>query len=196
MPTTISKTAQVLKYFAQRYRATSSEKRGIPRTRLMKMAYLTDLLAREYLGDGVTDFRYYRYKHGPYDKAILGFIEELVEAGLAFEKLDDTGEYEYKRLVDAGLPIEFDFSPAETEILRYVATTYLTMPMQELLHEVVYTSTPMVEQPVMEQLLPMDSVNNRGTEAVGFKLEDVLRAEQEQSFPDFVMPESPSATLV
>lgn len=178
MATAISKSAQVLKYFAQQYGAPPS-RAGIPRKRLVKMAYLSDLLAREYLGRAITEFSYYRYKHGPYDRAIVSTIDELVKAGLAEDRQVWDGDYRKKLLLDTGVALAFDFSAGEMEILRYVANTYLRMPMEELLEDVVYPSSPMRQTSRMEEVLPMDSVNNRGAREVGFDLEAVLRAEQE-----------------
>ncbi|MDQ3675069.1 MAG: hypothetical protein M3365_11955, partial [Gemmatimonadota bacterium] len=42
--TTPSKTAQVLRYFAQHYGGP-----GVPRKRLVKLAYMADILSRQYL---------------------------------------------------------------------------------------------------------------------------------------------------
>jgi hypothetical protein len=172
----MSKTAQVLKYFAQQYQAENGK--GIPRKRLIKMAYLTDLLAREYLGDPITDFRYYLYDFGPYDEEIESVIAELEAAGLAETKLEWGQETNIKRLVDRGVPVAFDFTLVESEILRYVTTNYLTMPMHELMDEIVYPSLPMKEAKYKERL-PMGLMDNRGRKAVGFDLEAVLRAEQD-----------------
>ena len=183
MATTISKTAQVLKYFAQQYGGP-----GIPCTRLVKMAYMSDLLAREYLGGPITDFRYYRYHFGPYDDAIVDVIEELVAADLAETKETYEGEEPTKRLCPRGAPIQFGFSAGEQEILRYVTANYLTMDLEELFIDVVYQTAPMLQTKNLKEVLPMASVDNRGTNAVGFSLEAVLRAEQEESFDDFVSP--------
>jgi hypothetical protein len=174
----LSKTAQVLKYFAQQYKAGAA-RGGIPRKRLVKMAYLTDLLAREHFGHPLTDLTYYRYYYGPYDSAIRGFIDELVKADLADERHALDGDYVTKFLVDHGVPISFDFGLAEMEILRYVAATYLSMPMQELLDDVVYQTAPFKKTSELNDKLPMDIVNNRVAETVPFALEAVLRAEME-----------------
>lgn len=184
MPTA-SKTAQVLKYFAQQYQQPGS-RAGIPRTRLVKMAYLVDVLAREYLGRPITDFQYYRYHHGPYDRAILEYIDELVENGLAEVRVEWEADYRTKRLWDSGVSLSFDFTPAESEILRYVAMNYLRMPMEELLKDVVYPTLPMQETTRLEEKLPMDALNRRLAEVVGFDLEEVLEAEHEIDSGNFL----------
>ncbi len=175
--TSLSKTAQVLKYFAQQYR--SGTKPGIPRTRLMKMAYLSDLLAREYLGQPITDFAYYRFHYGPYDRAIVDVVDELVAANLAELKFEIGDEYETKLLVDLGRPVFFDFSAGETEILSYVARNYLRMPLKELLTDVVYETLPMKQTSRLDETLPMGASDNRGKDAVGFDLEEMLLAERQ-----------------
>jgi hypothetical protein len=155
------------------------------------MAYLSDLLAREYLGEPITEFRYYRYDYGPYDDAVLDFIDELVSAGLA--EVRETYEHDAptKRLYDFGKPVAFTFGLGEQEVLRYVTKNYLDMALQELLVDVVYQTPPMLaaidKDPRDKFALGMDDQNDVGTKLVGFKLEDVLRAEQEESFDDFAM---------
>src|SRR5690349_9423023 len=102
----ISKSAQAVKYFAQEYQNLPGHK-GIPRKRLVKMLYMSDLLAREYLGKTISTLQYYKDEYGPYDKRIKDVCEELVEAGFAAEVIERDAEYLYKRLVDAGKPITF-----------------------------------------------------------------------------------------
>lgn len=176
----ISRTAQVLRYFAQQYQAVSNK--GIPRLRLVKMAYMSDVLAREYLESPVTSFNYYRYHLGPYDDAIIDAIEELVNAGLAETRTEWSETGDTKRLVGRGAPIAFQFTAGELEVMKYVADTYMTMEMREFIEDVVYLTVPMVEakdrDPRDKVPLNMDQLNNVGTERVGFRLEDVLRAEE------------------
>ncbi len=174
----ISKTAQAVKYFAQAHQSLPGHK-AIPRKRLVKMLYMADVLAREYLGAPISSLQYYRDEYGPYDHHIKDVIKELIDAGLATEIIERDAEYLYKRLVDSGEPVKFDFSLGEAEILRYVALNYLSMPMKELLQDVVYLTTPMKENPPEGQDLNMDIMNNVGKEAVGVDLEEVLKAEAE-----------------
>jgi Protein of unknown function (DUF4065) len=180
----VSKTAQVLKYFAQRYQAAA--RKGVPRKRLVKLAYLADLLSREFLSTPITALAYYRYTFGPYDSAIEDSIDELVAAGLA-DRRDgwESDEVFSKRLTDTGAPIAFDFSHAEFEVLRYVAENYIDMPMRELLDDVVYPSAPMKLAPNKNDVLPMSVVDGRGLTLVGFRLEDVLAAEAAIDSGDF-----------
>ena len=176
--TTISKTAQVLKYFAQQYQSPGT-RRGIPRVRLMKMAYLSDLLAREHMGRPLTDFDYKHHKFGPYDDRIRDAIRELENAGLGEARDVWDGDVQTKELLNTGGAIAFDFTPAEAEILRYVAANYLGLPMQELLHDIVYPTAPMVAAPKKGTVLPMSLADNVKRDIIRFDLEDVLAAERE-----------------
>lgn len=172
----LSKTAQLLRFFAQQYGPP-----GVPRLRLMKLAYMSDLLAREYLGQPITDFAYYRYTLGPYDDAIIAAIREVVDAGLGANRVEWGENGPTRRLLANGVPIVFDFSAAELEILTYVTTNYLHMDMEEFVRDVVYTTKPMIPlldaKPKDRKPLDMDQLNGAIVAQYGFRLEDVLEAE-------------------
>jgi len=173
----ISKTAQLLRYFAQQYGAP-----GIPRLRLVKLAYMSDVLGREYLGCPITDFAYYRYTNGPYDDAVIVAIKELVDAGLATNGSEWNEGGVTRRLKSTGVPIAFEFSVAEMEILKYVTDAYLRMDISEFVEQVVYLTPPMVElltaRPKDKKPLNMGQLDHAGTKQVGgFHLEAILRAE-------------------
>lgn len=168
----LTRNAQLVKFFGQLYR-------GIPRTHLVKLIYMTDLLAREYLGEPVSSLNWYKYKHGPFDEAIEEAVAELVAAGLVEDKEDRWGRGLYKRVVDRYRAVPFDFTLGESAVLDYVATNYLNMSLKELLHDVVYPTAPFRATARMGQRIPMEIVDNTGTGLVGFRLEEVLRAEQE-----------------
>lgn len=177
----ISKSAQVLKFFAQQYR-------GIPRKRLTKMAYETDIIARQYLGEPITTFEWRLYQFGPYSEEIPLAVDELVKNGLAWTQ--DTEPTEegpgWKKLYDAGRPVVFDFTLAENEILGYVAVNYLNMPMDELLNDVVYETKPLKVAVQFHQRLPMEIINNEGRNLVGFDLMRIIKAEQQARAGDFL----------
>lgn len=184
----LNKTGQLLKYFAQQYR--ESDRKGIPRKRLIKMAFLADLLAREYLGHALTEFNYYYHHYGPYDSAIEDVVGELVTSGYAETRESwESDEVFTKRLCDLGVPYAYDFTASEAAILAYVAENYLPMPMKELLEDVVYASAPM-RAATKSQPVPMDIVNHRGRDTVGFELDAVLEAaraiDEGRYFTDFM----------
>jgi hypothetical protein len=176
MPATVSRDAQVLKFFAQQCR-------GIPRKRHVKLVYLADVLAREYLGHPISSFEYVRLYYGPYDRRFPEVAQELVLAGLAEEVTEHRTAYPAPqrtiRLVDLGLSVPFEFSLGELEVLRYVTENYLDMPMEELIEDVIYETEPMKAGVSEESRLPMELADRRGVDAVGFDLEAVLAAERE-----------------
>lgn len=167
----LSRNAQLVKYFAQQYR-------GVPRTRLVKFIYMADVLARQYLGAPVSQFRYIRHRFGPYDSAIEDAVRELEAAGLVEQKTDwwDVGKRS-ERVVDLHRPIPFDFSLGEGAVLDYVVTNYVGMPWKEFLHDVVYETPPMQGERPMGAPLPMSLLDDTGTRQAGFALAEVLIAE-------------------
>ncbi len=179
MEPSLSRNAQLVKFFAQQYR-------GIPRKHLVKVIYMADLLAREYLGKPISSFTWYRYKHGPYDKRIEDAVSELVAADLVEDTKDPWWRGAYHRVLDSHQPIPFDFSLGELAVLDYVNTNYVRMNTDELVNDVVYKTKPFVSTNRHNELLPMDAVNHSGTKRVGFRLEEVLLAEQEARRGDFM----------
>ncbi len=175
----LSRNAQLVKFFAQQYR-------GIPRKHLVKLIYMADLLSLEYLGEQISSFRWYKYKHGPYDQAIEVAVEELVEAGLVSDEREPWWKGSYHRVVDHHQPVPFDFGIGELAVLAYVVKNYLQMTTKELVSDVVYQTEPFKAMSRNGQRIPMESAKHAGTKRVGFRLEDVLRAEQEAKDGDSV----------
>lgn len=170
----LSRNAQLLKFFAQ-------QDRGIPRKRLTKMAYMCDVIALEYLGEQVSEFEYRWDLFGPYPPAMPDAVSELETANLGWSREQEAGEdgVSWKRLYDSGKPIAFDFTLGQHEVLAYVVANYLPMPMDELLDDVVYQTTPFVRRGVFRERLPMELSRNVGRNRVGFDLEAVARAEKQ-----------------
>lgn len=95
---TLSRNAQLLKYFAQ-------QSRGIPRKHLVKMAYVADLVARQYLGHAISDFNYVVHYFGPYPQEAPDAIAELEREGLAWTQVTgrtDEHDVSFKKLFDNG----------------------------------------------------------------------------------------------
>jgi len=173
----LSRNAELVKFFAEQYDG------GVPRTVLVKFIYMADLIAREFLGEPISELSYRLDKHGPYDPAIEDAVTEVIVAELGWETIEryslPTGAPgQYKRLHVTGRPIPFDFTLGQNEILAYVVKNYVPMPKKELLEEVVYETTPMKAVNQFKDPLPMDMVNNKGRDEVGFELEEVLQAER------------------
>jgi uncharacterized protein YwgA len=179
--TKISKNAQVLKFFAQ-------QDRGIPRKRLVKMVYETDIIARQYLGEPVSTFEWRLFQYGPYSREIPSAVDELVACKLAWTQETEATEDGpgWKRLFDSGQPIVFDFKLEENEVLAYVSANYLNMPMDELLFDVVYETKPMKAAKHLHERLPMEIVDNEGRNLVGFDLGRIIKAETQVRAGNFL----------
>src|SRR5688572_15613925 len=76
----LSKTAQVLRLFAQAY-----GKPGIPRKRLVKLAYVADILAWQYLGHPLTALHWIKDHWGPNARDLPEVTAELEGQELAEE---------------------------------------------------------------------------------------------------------------
>jgi len=177
----LSRNAQLLKYFAQQYP-------GIPRKRLVKLAYMTDILGRQYLGKPLSGMNWILYHHGPYSQEIPEAINELEVQDLCWTEVINapTGEATWKKLYDAGKPVLFDFSLAEDQVLGFVIRTYRDMPMDELMLDVVYETTPYKQAEKFGDNLQMNLVDDEGKREFGFDLEAIARAERQAEEGDFV----------
>lgn len=67
----MEKTKQLLAYIIKNYQSVTI-------TGLMKLAYISDLVSIENGREQISDFEYIRYKHGPFDKKIYEYIQELL----------------------------------------------------------------------------------------------------------------------
>jgi len=168
--TTLSRNAQVLRYFLE-------AAPGVGRTKLAKYAYLADLEARKYLGRPVSEFRYVFDRHGPFDaKAFFAAKQELHHAGLATESEVTIGSYVEHRMHPTNRAFEYTFSLAEARVLEYVASTYLSLNARELCEDVVYMTEPMVQAKPGKQI-PMRIANRPTGDRLGFDLERMLAGE-------------------
>ncbi|MGQ0713799.1 MAG: type II toxin-antitoxin system antitoxin SocA domain-containing protein [Gemmatimonadaceae bacterium] len=171
---TISKNAQVLRLFAQAYAG-----RGIPRKRLVKLAYMADLLARQYLGRPVTDFIYIKDHYGPNARELPEVTEELTTHDLAQEYVERDGTFRSIRLRASHTPVVFDLTLGENEVLRYVMDNYLNMDLEEFVDDVVKVTDPFRAVQRQGEVIPMELVDGVKRKEIGFDLERILRAEQQ-----------------
>ncbi len=170
----VTKTAQVLKYFAQQYGT-----KGIPRKRLVKAAYMTDVLARQYLGRAITDLAYIKDHYGPNARELPTYTRELVASELADEVRERDESISFIRLKDRGRAAVFEFTLGELEILGYVAKNYLDMDISEFIDDVVKESDPFKAVEREGELLPMERLDNTKRRELGFDLERVVSAERD-----------------
>ena len=179
--TTISKTAQVLNFFAMQYGPP-----GIPRKRLVKLAYMADVIARQCLGHPITDLVYIKDHFGPNARELGDFAEELAQAEIAEQVTERQGEIRYIRLRAGGRPVLFDFTLGETKVLWYVVANYLSMEIDEFIDLVVKETDPVRAVERLGDTLPMERLDNTVRNTVGFDLEKIAKAELQMERGEFV----------
>jgi hypothetical protein len=170
----VSKTAQVLRFFAQQYGP-----KGIPRKRLVKLAYMADILALQYLGRPMTELHWIKDHYGPNAREVEDFTRELVEANMGDEFTERDGPIRWIRLRASGGPGPFDFTLGDIEILGYINDNYLDMEMEEFVDLVVKTTDPFRQVEREGEAVPMDLVKNTVRNEIGFDLERMAAAEQQ-----------------
>lgn len=164
----LSRNAQVLRYLL-------GVAPGVGRIKLVKYAYLADCEGYRYLGRALSNFRYRFDKHGPFDRAFYAAKDELLRAGLATESQIRIGPYEGYDFRPTNVSVEYGFTQEETEILQYVAKTYLTETATRLCEDVVYQTPPMKTAKVGERL-KMEMMRNE-PDPLGFDLNRLLASE-------------------
>jgi hypothetical protein len=172
----LSRDALLVKFFAQ-------ARPGVPLKPLAKFIYESDVLAREYLGHPISSFTYRRNHFGPYDDTINDVIQELIDAGHAEQRkeywLGSQGEVRIFHLFAQQRQDTFDFEPGQMEVLRYVVKNFIDMPFQDFMNDIIYQTEPWKADVPFGKPLPMEMLDNAGTRRVGgFKLEEILRAEE------------------
>ncbi len=164
----LSRNAQVLRYLL-------GVAPGVGRIKLVKYAYLADCEGYRYLGRAISNFRYRFDKHGPFDRAFFDAKDELLRAGVAMESATRIGPYNGYDYRPTTEPVEYGFTQEETEILHYVARTYLTETATRLCEDVVYQTPPMKAAKVGERL-KMETMRNE-PDPLGFNLDRLLTSE-------------------
>ncbi len=168
----MGKTEQVLLHII-------GEMKGeLGRTRLIKLAYLSDYVARLLLGRSVTSFNYRLFERGPFDPAFYASIQKLGEQGFVEEHRVEEWDgcrYEIRREIPKA-----DMTPEELFVVNRVIEEYGRLPLEVLLDEVVYKTEPArraKEAAVLRIPIDLDSCNNRFRERFGFDLTTYLRSE-------------------
>lgn len=170
----LSKTSQVLCFFAQQYGA-----QGIPRKRLVKLAYMADVISRECLGRPITELQYIKDHFGPNARELEDFTAELQAQSAADEWTErDAGTRWIRLRASASIP-PFEFSLGELEVLGYVAANYLKMPVEEFIESVVKQTDPFLQVNRIGDLLPMSLVDGTVRDSLGFNLETVAHTAHE-----------------
>lgn len=176
----ISKTAQVLRLFAQAYGMP-----GIPRKRLVKLAYVADILARQYLGRPLTGLHWIKDHYGPNARDLPEVTAELQDLELAEEYTAHDGiRTIYLRASQT--PVAFEFTLGENEVLRYIVDNYLEMDLPEFIDDIVKQTDPFKAVMRTGEDIPMHIVDGEKRDEIGFDLESILRAEKQAAEGEWV----------
>ena len=166
----VSRNGQVLRYLLQ-------VAPGIGHTKLAKFIYLADLEARKYLGRPISTFVYVYDQHGPFDsRRFFRALNELKRLDLATDNEVPCGHYRGFEMFPTSRVVDFDFTLAEAEVLKYVAETYFSKTARDLCDDVVYKTEPMIGAKVGRPL-PMDKVNRDPKDRLSFNVERMLAGE-------------------
>ena len=166
----LTRNAQMLRYLLE-------VAPGIGHTLLAKFAYLADLAARQYLGRPISEMDYRFDNHGPFDAvSFYQARDELIAGRLITHGPMDIGGHAGFEMRITESDVEYDFTVAEAEILRYVARKFGSWTATDLCNRVVYTSEPMKKASPGERL-DMDQVNREPQEHE-FNLERMLAGEE------------------
>jgi hypothetical protein len=170
----VSKTAQTLRFFAQQYGSP-----GISRKQLVKLVYMADVLGREYLGHPITAFTYKSDLYGPNVVDIDDPVEELRGQALAEQYTSYDRNIKRIRLRASHVPMVFDFTLGENEILRYVVENYMPMPLDEFIDDVVKETAAYKAAERIGDEIPMAIADGTKRDEIGFDLEHILNAEKQ-----------------
>jgi len=156
--------------------------RHVSRTRLLKLAYMADLIAWRVLGAPISRFNYHWHHHGPFDGEFYCAMEELASARRVTLDSLTTNEGHDCVLVCAATappsPQASHFTRGQIHILDYAIKQYLGLPLKDLL-AVVYETEPM-KSAERNDPLPMEAQRNRDKDDLGgICLETVLESREQ-----------------
>jgi len=127
----------------------------IGRTRIIKLLYLIDLVAKKRLGSKITSVTYHYHFYGPYSQEILDVIDKLVEAAKVKDTIIPTSigipAHDY-RSNQENKNILNDIDSSQKQIIDEILSRYGRMRLDKLL-EVVYSTKPMREKVPGDELL-------------------------------------------
>lgn len=151
----------------------------IGRTKLIKLAYLSDYFARRTLGHPITSYEYRWADHGPFDKAFFSSIGALAKQGLEEKYFPDWDGHRYE-IPSEELKVDA-LDPSEREIVERVISVFAPLPLDQLL-DVVYTKTePMIlarKSGKAGIALPMDVCDNAIPRKFGLDFEAYVAAKE------------------
>ncbi len=130
----------------------------IGRTRVIKLLYLSDLIARARIGKKITNIKYQYYFYGPYSKRIVEELEDFSSKKIVedYKYRTNSGIAHDYRITDEGakkVEAIFDDIPEEQKkIIDEVVKKYGNIRLDKLL-DVVYSTKPMKEHSPGDALL-------------------------------------------
>ncbi len=133
------KTKQFILYFIK-----ENPKSSI--TSLMKLFYLSDLIANKRVGRQISDFEYKRWHFGPFDKNIYRYIESFMKDGIVKSESDYgvTGE-EFNVFFVNNKEKEINFDKLKEEEIEIIDELIETMKGYgaKILTDIAYKTEPM-----------------------------------------------------
>lgn len=171
-PPQLSREEEIIAFFVNQCSG------ALGRTQLMKFVYLADYEARRFLGRPLSNVTYIWHNYGPWDQELyarlarLQGLQVIRESRVSYPSGREGFLYER-----GGVTPSWSFTPAEVEILSYVCREYSSVPLQQLLEEIVYETEPMrfaQEHEARGRALNMDMVNGTGSAALGLPFEELL----------------------
>ncbi|MBN1574729.1 MAG: SocA family protein [Deltaproteobacteria bacterium] len=134
----MKKTKQLLAYLIKNHQSPTI-------TGLMKLAYISDLVSMERRDLQMSDFEYLRYKHGPFDRNIYDYIQELLSENSIVEEPNYTtrgDEYIVYRFKDKQ-NVSFDELDEEDQAILDEVLEALSGYGAKALVEIAYNTKPM-----------------------------------------------------
>lgn len=168
MAKNLNKTTKVLFYII------SKLKGNLGRTKLIKIAYLSDYISRIFDGHPITYFDYILWDHGPFDFKFYNEIKSLEANNLIKENKEEQGGANYEIL---GNIENTELQTNEKFIVDSVVDKFGYLPLDILLDEIVYKTEPARkarEIGIKGTTLDMEDYNNLYKDKFGIDFDTYL----------------------
>lgn len=134
------KTKEVLIYIAKNHKNYTTV------TSFMKLAYFCDLISMKRNKSQITDFKYKRWKHGPFDAKIYCYLEDLLSSDTLVEDSGFTpyGDEFTKILFNEKKNFKTSFVSSEEKKIIDTVLNEFEGYSAKTLTDVAYKTSPMV----------------------------------------------------
>lgn len=157
-----------------KYIAFNANKQGIGFgiTKLIKLAYLSEVLYYRKHSERLTDVKWHYYKYGPYPKdniddlKSLPFEEEEIDSGKPFQKID---------VSNLGKLAEIPFQ--ERSVINSVISQYGKIDLNDLLDYVYYETEPMMFTEQRGEILDFSHIRSESN----YTIKDIGLSKREKS---------------